>query len=98
MKDKINILSRRAAFDKKRVQKLRAKHDMSKLRMISAGIPGTGKTMTARCMAGKVNFFMSPLLKFFLAKVSDLAQEFNQLIRKTNNACSNHGHTRDAQG
>ena len=30
--------------------------------------------------------------------MSDLAQEFNQLIRETNNACSNHGHTRDAQG
>ena len=65
LKEKIKILSRRAAFDKKRVQKLRAEHDMSKLRMIFDGILGTGKTMAARCMAGKVKFFMSPLLKLF---------------------------------
>ena len=45
-----------------------------------------------------VKFFMSPLLKLFWAKLSDLVQEYNQLIRKTNNACSNHGHTRDALG
>ena len=37
LKEKINILSRRIAFDKKRVKKLRAEH-MSKLLMIFAGI------------------------------------------------------------
>ena len=61
LKEKINILSRRAAFDKKRVKKLRAEH-MSKLLMIFAGnLPvSTSNTMAARCMAGKVKFFMSP--------------------------------------
>ena len=71
---KNNILSRRAAFDKERVKKLSAEHDMSKLHMIFARNPGPGKTMAARCMAGKVKFFMSSLLKLFCAKVSDLAQ------------------------
>ena len=55
--------------------------------MIFAGSPCTGKTMAAICMTGKVKFFMSSLLTLLRAKVSDLAQEFNQLIKKTNNTC-----------
>ena len=66
---------------------------MSKLLMIFIGNRGTGKTKAA--IFGKV---FHELLKLFWAKVSDLVQEYNQLIRKTNNACSNHGHTRDALG
>ena len=43
--------------------------------MIFAGNSGPGKTVAARCMAGKVKFFMmSSLLKLFSTKVSDLAQ------------------------
>ena len=55
LKEKINILSKRAAFDKKRVKKLRAEHTL-KLLMIFAGNPGAGKTIAARCMAGKAKF------------------------------------------
>ena len=52
LKEKINILSRRAAFDKKRVKKLR---------VFAGNLPvSTSNTMAARCMAGKVKFFMSP--------------------------------------
>ena len=36
-------------------------------------------------MAGKIKFFMGPFLKLLWANVPQLAQEFNQLIRKTNN-------------
>ena len=54
LKEKNNILSRRAAFDKKRVKKFRAEHDMSKLHMILSGNPSTGKTMAARFMVSKV--------------------------------------------
>ena len=77
MKDKINILSRRAAFDKKRVKRLRAEHAMSKLHMKYAGNPGTSKTTAARCIAGKLNFSMSPFLKLLRAKVSDLTQDLS---------------------
>ena len=44
LKEKNNILSRRAS-DKKRLKKLRAEHDMSKLHMIFAENAGTGKIM-----------------------------------------------------
>ena len=47
--EKINILSRRA---QRRVKKLRAEHDMSKLLMIFIGNLGTGKTKAA--IFGKV--------------------------------------------
>ena len=71
---------------------------MSKLHMILAGNPGTGKTMGAKCMTGKVWFFMSPFFKLLWAKVPDFAQKFNPLIRKTDIACQNHGYIHDAQG
>ena len=45
--------------------------------------PGPGKTMSTRCMTGKVKFFMSLFLKLLRAKVQDLAQEVSQ---KINNA------------
>ena len=65
--------------------------------MIFAVNPSTSKTMAATCMAGKVKFLMSTFLKVLREKVSDLAEEFNQLIKKTKNASQSHGHTRDAQ-
>ena len=49
LKEKINILSRRA---QRRVKNLRAEHDMSKLLMIFIGNLGTGKTKAA--IFGKV--------------------------------------------
>ena len=97
-KKKLTFFQEEQPLIKRELKKLRAEHDMSKLHMIFAGNPGTGKTMEARCMAGKVKFFMSQLHKLFWVKVSDLAQEFHQFIRNTNNACSIRGHTRDAQG
>lgn len=39
---------------------------------------------------------MKLFFKLLRAKVSDLAQNINHLIRKTNNASQNYGHNRDA--
>ena len=47
LNNKINIISRSAAFDKKRVKNLRAEHAMSKFHMIFAGNLGTSKAMAA---------------------------------------------------
>ena len=68
LKEKIIILSRRSAFDEKRVKKLRGEHDMSKLHVILAGNPCTGKAMAARCMTGKVKFFMSQISQIIMSE------------------------------
>lgn len=53
LKKKIETLARRAVFDRKRGS-VNTK-DVSKLHMVLSGNPGTGKTMAARRMAGKMN-------------------------------------------
>ena len=45
------LMAQRAAFDKLRG----STPDVSRMHMIFAGNPGTGKTMAARCMAGLWN-------------------------------------------
>ena len=53
LKSKIEMMSRQALFDKKRL--MAAPTDNSFHHMIFTGNPGTGKNMAARCMAGNNN-------------------------------------------
>ena len=59
LKDKIETLARRAAFDKKRGND---SGDVSRLHMIFAGNPGTGKTMAARCMSGNFSSYLFTII------------------------------------
>ena len=53
LKSKIEMMRHRALFHKKRIKA--APVDNSFRHMVFAGNAGTGKTMTARCMAGTNN-------------------------------------------